>query len=65
MRAVVNGWKVRQIINSLANEIQDFVNCDLPQERQRLKSVFLALYESVVHHRLWLKKNSRLLYNLK
>ena len=33
LRSIFNGWKIRQIVNSLANEIQDYVNCDIPLER--------------------------------
>lgn len=33
MNAVIKGWRIRSIINSLATEIQDYVNCDAPVER--------------------------------
>lgn len=58
--ALFQGWKTRRIVNSLAKEIQDYVNCDEvtnPYLKTRLKNHFLVLFENVIKNELWLSKN--------
>jgi hypothetical protein len=55
--SLFKGWKIRRVINALSKEIQDYVNCEDPYQRLRLKSQFLVLYESVMANSLWVSKN--------
>jgi len=65
MLAAFLGWRTRRVVNSLAQEVQDYVNCEDGPNKQALKVMFHNLYESVMHHKLWLLKNARLIANLK
>ncbi|CDW83456.1 UNKNOWN [Stylonychia lemnae] len=55
--SLFQGWKTRKIVNSLAKEIQDYVNCDEGYQKMRLKNHFLVLFDSVIKNNLWLTKN--------
>ncbi|TNV86984.1 hypothetical protein FGO68_gene1077 [Halteria grandinella] len=65
MLAAFLGWRTRRVVNSLAQEVQDYVNCEDGPSKQALKVMFHNLYESVMQHKLWLLKNARLIANLK
>jgi hypothetical protein len=58
MLAAFLGWRTRRIVNSLALEIQDYVNCEEPAQKHALKTLFLTLFEGVILHKLWLHKNA-------
>ncbi len=57
IHALFKGWKTRKIVNSLSQEIQEFVNTDDIFAKIRLKRSFYLLYDNVVSNKLWLNKN--------
>lgn len=44
------GWKTRKIVNCLAKEISDFVNCEDEMIKSRLRRKFFILYDSVLNN---------------
>lgn len=57
--ALAQAWRTRRALNALVVEVQQFVNCDNPAKKHRLRLEFNLLFQKVLHEKLYMCKNAR------
>jgi hypothetical protein len=55
VRTIVTAWRTRRTLNCLCTEVQDFVNCEEPGLKARLRDKFHCLFQTVMDHRMYLE----------
>ena len=54
---LVTAWKTRRSLNCLGSEVQEFVNCENPKQRNELRNQFHVLFCNVLDSKLYLEEN--------
>ena len=52
---VVEAWRTRRALNCLGSEVQEYVNCEVPAKKARMRVQFLELFDQVLANKLYLE----------
>jgi len=58
LRNIVTAWRTRRSLNCLCTEVQDFVNCEEPKLKGRLREKFHCLFPTVMKNRMYLESKA-------